>query len=994
MAINNVSNALTPEFLEPLGFSPPPSIQSLLNSESVSPAQLRQAILDSVFIPQLQQLEHLIQQVQAQSNSFSALECLSQFHQSDLHPQFVRVFSEVSDALVHQVQDVDSGQELGFTLQYVQARAGLPRNADQAVDFNIYYIPEPRLDLIRFGVLQLKQISALAEFALTYPTKVEANSTPMVQRVLKNLISDLTVCGPGVLSHIENALDTLKLGLFSPSLRQQYESLKLEIFKQKVLDLVRIHQAPQAHYYINNEIHYVHAWQNQLADTFNLPKVVDPYAATDFSSDIQLQSLIQAQLTPCLTFDVILFQVAEVILQELTLGLNSVQNSPDQMLYQKLSTPLEKLKIRLGDLPIRALASEADLLLTDGKLTVDASLIFRHLFEFSRMSSEGFNHQHHAAHAVLQKAVLLSHTETTDEGPVQTFWVTLGAANWVEKVGSRGLMESRFIDLSDLVDRWLDNPNEVGRGVSNIQQHRDLFAISLLNTPPELRAGLLARLSTNSSRVASRVASPIANPECDSSEPSERQPGAAAPVSPSQLSSLPHAKQFALGQLIKFSNLSDPDTRREIKNYFLSDAVDGLIDFLDIQSKYQMLTVAQLRKLIYLLPTEFSIKALYTCIRHRDVNVVRALGQAAPHLFESKRGQSGVAALALLESSVEVLKVLLEINEVCVNHPGDLYRVPLHQAALFGKVDMVKCLLSSPSIAVNFQDQYRATALHLAAYNGHMEVVQLLLAHRNIEVNIQDRTGLTPINLAVYCLGQSNCDETRSNRLEIVKTLIEPSGVCINTPGEKDRSPLTYAISKRDVELAKALLQSSTIKIDAFGQVLLIDMVLKERVFDFAIELFSVNRLTNSIRPSLLGEMMLSSLGRYPSEFNPTAFSRIIQLMSDQDFLWMSGLNAIVLTLATVPGMSSAVTQLIKRLHFMDLYVSPTEHRGFQLAHALILNDDTDSLSALLDHPKYSFNWCDVVGQSPLALAQLLGRVKCANLVICSNRQGCTATSF
>lgn len=984
MSINNVSNAANPE---PFEFSLPHSIQALLNSESVSPAQLRQAILDSVHIPQIQQLEHLIQQLQVRSSPFSAVDCLQQLHQSDLHPQFVRVFSEVCEALVRQVQDAASSQELDSTLQYVQARAGLPRAPDQAIDPQAYYIPEPRLDLIRFGVLQLKQITALAEFAYAYPTKVEHNSAPMVQRVLKNLILDLTVCGPGILSHIENALDSLKLGLFSPSLRQQYEAIKLEVFKQKVLELVRIHQAPQAHYYINNEIHYVHAWQNRLAGTFNLPTVVDPYAASDFSSDLRLQSLMHAQLMPCLTFDVILFQVAELILQELALCLNREQGNPDQVLYQKLSKPLEKLKIRLGELPIHALASQADLLLTDGKLAGDASLVFRHLLEFSRTPSEGFNNQHYSARAIRQKSVPLPQIDAIGESNVQTYWVRLGAANWVEKIGPRGLMEVRFIELSDLVDRWVENPDEVGRGVNSIQQHRDLFALALLNTPPELRAGLLDRLNTNPH--ASRNTSP----EPNSFQSSSVNPDAVAPVQPSQLSSLPHAKQFALAQLIKISDLNDSATRIEIKNYFVSEGVDCLCDFLAIQSKYQPLTVAQLRKLIHILPLDFASNALYQSIRQCKADVVRTVGQAAVHLLESKRGQTGVVTFAVMQSNLEVLRALLEFKESCVNHPGELFRVPLHQAALFGKADMVECLLNLAGIAVNFQDQHKATALHLAAYQGHFEVVKLLLAHQAIQTNIQDYKGLTPINLAVYYLCRADVGDSRSNRLEVVKALVEPTGDYINMTDEDHNSPLTYAILKRDAELAKILLQSSRIQIDVVGQVQLIDMVLEKRIFDFAIEMFSVNRLIHSIRPSLLGEMMLSSLGRHPSEFNQTAFSRIVQLMSDQDFLWIRGLSAIVLTLATTPGMSAAVTQLIKRLHFMELYVQPTESRGLQLAHALILSDDMESLNALLEHPNYSFNWCNERGQSPSDFALQLGKVECANLIIHASRAGLSATS-
>ena len=76
----------------------------------------------------------------------------------------------------------------------------------------------------------------------------------------------------------------------------RFESLKLEVFKQNVLTLVRIHQGPKEYNFLFNEIHYVHAWQNRFAERFKLPTVVDQHAARDYSSNEQLAALIQAEV--------------------------------------------------------------------------------------------------------------------------------------------------------------------------------------------------------------------------------------------------------------------------------------------------------------------------------------------------------------------------------------------------------------------------------------------------------------------------------------------------------------------------------------------------------------------------------------------------------------------------------------------------------------------------------------------------------------------------
>ena len=109
----------------------------------------------------------------------------------------------------------------------------------------------------------------------------------------------------------------------------------------------------------------------------------------------------------------------------------------------------------------------------------------------------------------------------------------------------------------------------------------------------------------------------------------------------SHLSSFPEARQFVLAELIKHSDLLDPVTRIEIKNYFLKQKVSGFCEFLAIQSKYQRFSSSDLGKLIHLLPMDFTSAAVGKSILGNNVELIRMLGQANPSLLTRHRGSQG-----------------------------------------------------------------------------------------------------------------------------------------------------------------------------------------------------------------------------------------------------------------------------------------------------------------------------------------------------------------
>jgi ankyrin repeat protein len=93
---------------------------------------------------------------------------------------------------------------------------------------------------------------------------------------------------------------------------------------------------------------------------------------------------------------------------------------------------------------------------------------------------------------------------------------------------------------------------------------------------------------------------------------------------------------------------------------------------------------------------------------------------------------------------------------------------PLHYASRYGHVEILRLLLQKDNIDINGTNNLGRTALHLAVGNGKDIMVSILLGRQAIKVNVSDQFRSNPLNGA------------KENGYERITTLLELKGAVIN----------------------------------------------------------------------------------------------------------------------------------------------------------------------------------------------------------------------
>jgi len=154
----------------------------------------------------------------------------------------------------------------------------------------------------------------------------------------------------------------------------------------------------------------------------------------------------------------------------------------------------------------------------------------------------------------------------------------------------------------------------------------------------------------------------------------------------------------------------------------------------------------------------------------------------------------------------DIVRLLVDRNDVDVNATGTDGQSPLSQAAKKGYEAIVRLLLERDNVDVNTKARNDCTPLLFAAMGGHEAVVRLLLERNKVDVNARDSCNYrSPLLWAVV------------NRHEAVaRLLLERSNVNVN---EKDsrygRTPLSWAADEGHEALVRLLLERNDVDVNA-----------------------------------------------------------------------------------------------------------------------------------------------------------------------------------
>ena len=185
----------------------------------------------------------------------------------------------------------------------------------------------------------------------------------------------------------------------------------------------------------------------------------------------------------------------------------------------------------------------------------------------------------------------------------------------------------------------------------------------------------------------------------------------------------------------------------------------------------------------------------------RDIEYIREVARLGTVeelklLFRQPRinWNQSLMIIAAQKGYLEVVRLLLENEDVQVNQENEYGCTPLMLAAYNGHHEVVKLLLEKDYIQVNKATKSGDTSLMFGAEKGHHEVVRLLLGRDDVQVGQGNKKGNTPLILAAY-----------KGHFEVVKVLLEKEGIQVNQGNKAGSTPLILATQRKHHQVVALL---------------------------------------------------------------------------------------------------------------------------------------------------------------------------------------------
>lgn len=209
----------------------------------------------------------------------------------------------------------------------------------------------------RFGVFQAdlyqqagpdaNRLVRMHAFTQQKPRLVASDGEANARACIKDLSEKLQVCGPGIVQHFDEAVNTVRQSTFTPSLPERFEALRIQIARNAITEFVRNNPEPLGHG-MGNEIHKVAAWQNFFSLSMVLPSVSDIFASTRYIENQEDQRKLTTQLNSLQTMSSVSKVMATQILEEAHDLWNKAQANGETDLSRGCMAIIEKIGNKHG----------------------------------------------------------------------------------------------------------------------------------------------------------------------------------------------------------------------------------------------------------------------------------------------------------------------------------------------------------------------------------------------------------------------------------------------------------------------------------------------------------------------------------------------------------------------------------------------------------------------------------------------------------------------
>ncbi|GJQ87249.1 hypothetical protein Trydic_g20277 [Trypoxylus dichotomus] len=346
---------------------------------------------------------------------------------------------------------------------------------------------------------------------------------------------------------------------------------------------------------------------------------------------------------------------------------------------------------------------------------------------------------------------------------------------------------------------------------------------------------------------------------------------------------------------------------------------------------------------------------LIHAIKTEDVDIVRMLfNYKADVNFRDKYDRMPFS-VAIKTGNVDLVECLLK-NGARVNLGDAHSSVPLINAIEMNDKDIVRTLLDH-NADVNFMNKYDRTPLYWAIENESEEIIEMLLRD-GAHINVVDIYGWTPLTYAI-----------RRNKSSIQTLLNYKADV--NSKDELNRSPLYWAIEKRDVALIELLLSSGadTNVVDIYGWTPIT---------------YAIKRNKDTIDMLLNDEIDINST----SKLDPTDLDEGSKVLKIIELLLKNGAHGNCMDLYDVATINTETTERIMNVAPVFLnYNDDTNFIRDYIMTPLYMAVETGNLEIvkMLVEKNGYVNYVDEVGFTPLITAVDTGNVNVAKILLDNN---------